>query len=309
MPQVSVVIPAYNRGNLICETLDSVLTQTYRDFEVIVVDDGSTDDTPSVLAQYAERVHVIRQENKGEGAARNAGILVAQGDYIAFIDSDDLWVPTKLERQMALLTNSSPLVWVYSDAYVFDSQTKRVLYSLGQRSRQYEGHVARQLLLNCFVASPTPVIRRSVFDIVGLFNHNPRDSDWDMWLRIGARHPIRKIPEALAGYRLHKDSISQQSSPMFAHRYHINTIEQAVAYAPDVYGPVHRQALAAAHLRTGAALAREGDLSQARRMFWRTILLSPGMLPAYLRLVATLSGRRFVSFWINRNREKLGLPR
>lgn len=309
MPKVSVVVPAYNRADFVGETLDSILAQTYTDYEVIVVDDGSTDDTPTVLAKYrGKNVRVIRQENQGEGAARNTGIFAAQGEYIAFVDSDDLWTPIKLERQMALLTRQSHRCWVYCDAYVFDSETKRTLYVFGERGNQYEGDIARELLLRDFIASPTPVVHRSVFQKVGVFNHNPRDSDWDMWLRIAAHYPVGRVPEALAGYRIHRNSVSQQSSPMFAHRYHISTIKKAVSFAPDVYGPVQNQALAKQYLRTGVALAREGDLSWARKMFLQSIRLSPSMLSVYPRIVATLFGKRLVSFWISRNRKKLGLP-
>jgi glycosyltransferase involved in cell wall biosynthesis len=309
MPKVSVVIPAYNRADLIGETLDSVLAQTFRDFEIVVVDDGSTDGTPAVLARYTDHnVRVIRQENQGEGAARNTGIGAARGDYIALVDSDDLWVPVKLERQMTVLNQRPNLMWVYSDAFVFDSNTGKRLFSFSERGCQYAGDVARELLLRDFIASPTPVIHRSVFQELGMFNYDHRDSDWDMWLRIAAKYPVGLVPEALAGYRLHSGSISQKSGVLLAHQYHVATIERAVKFAPDVYGSVKRQALAAEYLRTGAGLAREGDLTKARKMFLRTIRLSPGTLSVYPRLVASLFGQKFVSFWISRNRERLGLP-
>ena len=101
MPKVSVIIPTYNRSLSVREAIESVLAQTYRDFELIVVDDGSADNTPSVLGSFGERIRGIRQANAGVSAARNAGIRAAKGEWVAFLDSDDLWVPQKLERQMA----------------------------------------------------------------------------------------------------------------------------------------------------------------------------------------------------------------
>ncbi len=308
MSYVTVVIPAYNRADLICETVDSVLAQTYQDFEIVIVDDGSTDDTTAVLAPYLKHnVRVIYQDNQGEGSARNSGILAAKGEYIAFVDSDDLWMPTKLERQMAIFANRPQLAWVYTDAYAFDSDSKQELYILGEKNPQYEGAIAHQLLLHNFIASPTPIVRRSVFDEVGVFNHNPIAADWDMWLRIAAKYPIGRIAEVLAGYRVHSNAISQNSDPLLAHKYRIDTIERSVTNAPDVYGIMRDQSLAAYHTHTGSALAKKGELREARRMFLQAIRLSPTILPAYPRLVATLLGKRFNSYWITQNRKRLGL--
>ncbi len=103
---VSIIIPTYNRADVISETIDNVFSQTYKNFELIVVDDGSTDGTPAILRKYANRIRVITQKNAGPAAARNRGIEVSGGDIIAFQDSDDLWEPTKLERQVALLEKS-----------------------------------------------------------------------------------------------------------------------------------------------------------------------------------------------------------
>ena len=329
MPRVSVVIPVYNRADLIRETLESVLAQTYRDLEVIVVDDGSTDETPEVLASYAHdtRVRVIQQTNQGEGAARNTGVRAARGEYVAFVDSDDVWRPDKLERQVAILVNSPGLAWVYSDTYVFDNKTRQVLYVIGQRVPQYEGHVARQLLMVDFVPSPTPVVQRAVFDEVGFFDHTPstdgsmasagsmsRDgprpwcTDWDMWLRIAARYPVRRDPEPLAGYRIHETMLSQSQSAMVMHQYRIATIERAAAFAPAVYGPVRRRALAAQYLRIGRMLAGQSELVSARSMFIEAVRHYPRRLETYPLLVATLLGNRVVSALVALNRGRRRHP-
>src|SRR3972149_614140 len=103
MPKVSVIIPSYNRADCVCDAIDSVLAQTYRDFETIVVDDGSTDETLQVLRNYRNDIRCLRRENGGAGAARNLGILSASGDYVAFLDSDDIMLPRRLEYQVAAL--------------------------------------------------------------------------------------------------------------------------------------------------------------------------------------------------------------
>jgi hypothetical protein len=329
MPRVSVVIPAFNRAALIGETLDSVLAQTYRDLEVIVVDDGSTDDTPTILAQYERdaRLRVIRQANHGEGAARNAGIGAARGEYVAFVDSDDVWRADKLERQMALLLDNRGLAWVYADAYVFDHETRQVLYVIGQRVQQYEGHVARPLLMVDFIPSPTPVIRRTVFDEVGYFDAlppaggptehmHPREhgwarpwcADWDMWLRIAARYAVRRDPQALAGYRIHSTMMSQQASALMMHQYRMATIERAAAFAPPVYARLRRRALAVQCVRMARIFADQGDVPRARQMFVEALRHFPGRLDVYPRLVATLLGGRVVSGLLRLKRWRHSIP-
>ncbi|HVO26477.1 MAG TPA: glycosyltransferase [Candidatus Margulisiibacteriota bacterium] len=329
MPRVSVVIPAFNRAALIRETLDSVLAQTYRDFEVIVVDDGSTDDTPPILAEYERdaRLRVIRQANQGEGAARNAGIDAARGEYVALVDSDDVWRADKLERQVALLVDTPGLAWVYADAYAFDHDTRTVLYAMGQRVRQYEGHIARQLLMVDFVPSPTPVVRRAVFDEVGYFDarlpaggltegtHSgehgwarPWCTDWDMWLRIAARYAVRRDPQPLAGYRIHATMMSQQASALMMHQYRMATIERAAAFAPSVYARTRRRALAVQCVRMARIFVDQGDVPHARQMFIEALRHFPGRLDVYPRVVATLFGSRVVSGLLRFKRWRDSMP-
>ncbi len=329
MPRVSVVIPAFNRAALIGETLASVLAQTYRDFEVIVVDDGSTDDTPTILAEYERdtRVRVIRQTNQGQGAARNAGIGAARGEYVAFVDSDDVWRPDKLERQLDLLVESPGLAWVYADAYAFDHETRTVLYVIGERVRQYEGHIAPQLLMVDFVPSPTPVVRRAVFDEVGDFDaplpaggaterpHSGEDGwarpwcdDWDMWLRIAARYAVRRDPQPLAGYRIHAAMMSQQPTALMMHQYRMATIERAAAFAPSVYARLRRRALAVQCVRMARIFVDQGDVPRARQMFVEALRYFPGRLDVYPRLIATLLGRRVVSGLLRLKRWHSSIP-
>jgi glycosyltransferase involved in cell wall biosynthesis len=291
---VSVVITTYNRAHLIGQTLDSVLAQTYRDFEIIVVDDGSTDETPAVLAGYGESILVLRQQNAGQPEARKAGIRAAQGDFVAFVDSDDLWLPTKLDKQMARLSESKDLAWIYCDAEVFDSSISKVLYHFGQINPPHRGWVARQLLLRDFIPSPTPVIRRDVFEQIGYLQASDwsrHGEDWDMWLRIAAHHAVEYIPEVLARYRVHSGAMTQREDISAVHEDRTGVIERAVAFAPQVYGRMRKQALAALCLHTGRRLALAGNAREAQAMFRRAMRLTPGSTTAYAHWLASLTGQ------------------
>jgi glycosyltransferase involved in cell wall biosynthesis len=207
---VSVIIPTFNRRTLICETVDSVLAQTHRNIEVIVADDGSTDGTGELLeTKYSgeSRFRCIRQDNAERAAARNTGIKAARGEYIAFLDSDDLWRPKKLERQLECFAKNPALVMVHCACSTIDDhgQTTGQLFSTETDSMP-EGFIFEQLVCWNAVGAATPVVRRELFDRIGLFNEDPRVlcfEDWEMWTRIAALGPVGYVREALASYRVH----------------------------------------------------------------------------------------------------------
>lgn len=291
MPRVSVVIPAFNRADLIGETLRTVLAQTFNDLEVLVVDDGSTDGTADAVRSFGSPVRYIYQQNRGQGAARNTGITAATGELIAFVDSDDVWEPDKLERQIAALAAKPDCPWVYCDAYVFDHLTGSRDYLYSRLCRPHVGHVARPLLMCDFVASPTPVVRRDVFDDVGLFDElTPQVEDWDMWLRIAARYPVAYVPAALAGYRKHQATSTGSHSALAIYRKCLGTIERVAALEPHVYAPWQRQAVARTATRTARMLVSQGDVQTARRLFAQASRLDPAYLLPFLLWATCLAG-------------------
>jgi glycosyltransferase involved in cell wall biosynthesis len=233
-PLVSVVIAAYNAESFIGETLASVRAQTFSDYEMIVIDDGSTDRTPEI-ASSCNGVFLVSQSNRGEAAARNAGIRAARGRYIAFLDADDVWLPSKLEKQALHLIAYPSTAWTYTDALVFDSATGRTICRIGQRIRLHQGEILRPLLLRSFIPSATPVVKRTALIDAGLFDEDPDRSigaDWSMWLQIAERHAVNLIDEPLAMIRMHSTNMSRLANPFKAYRSKRAILERAMARNP-----------------------------------------------------------------------------
>jgi glycosyltransferase involved in cell wall biosynthesis len=206
-PLISVIIPTYNRGWIIKEAIDSVMAQNYRDFELIIVDDGSTDNTSDILNSYHGDILVFRQENRGVSAARNRGIVEASGRFIAFLDSDDLWLPQKLFRQVEFF-NKNP------DAKI--CQTEETWIRNGVRvnpKRKHKkpcGMIFEPSLALCLISPSAVMIRRSLFEKVGGFDETlPACEDYDLWLRISCRYPVYLIETPLIIKRGgHNDQLS-----------------------------------------------------------------------------------------------------
>ena len=285
IPLVSVIITAYNASRWIAETISSVIAQDFKEYEIIVVNDGSTDDTEAVVSRFGEKVQCIRKLNGGQPAARNVGIRAARGKYLAFLDADDLWTKDKLGLQVELL-EANDVAWVYSDTVAFDGRSGRTLYKFSRRLRQYDGDILKPLFLSNFIPSPTPVIRRSVFGKAGLFNEKtnmrPIGEDWDMWLRIAAIYPVALIPQPLAYYRVHSASISVGADPFIKMQGCLAFVEEAVLREPARLGPLKNRALSNIYIATGRLLAVRGQTASARRMFLQAIHLTPCSILPYL---------------------------
>jgi glycosyltransferase involved in cell wall biosynthesis len=211
MPKVSVVIPTYNRLPMLKEAVDSVLAQDFEDMELIVADDGSTDGTADSIKGYGGRIKLFPYaENRGVSAARNRGILHARGKYIAFLDSDDLWVKGKLKIQVAFMDDNPHYPLCYTDE-IWIRKGKRVNPKL--RHAKYSGWIFEKCLPLCIISPSSAMMRKSLFSRVGLFDEAlPVCEDYDFWLRIAARFPIFFINRKLIIKRGgHPDQLSQRS--------------------------------------------------------------------------------------------------
>jgi glycosyltransferase involved in cell wall biosynthesis len=196
MPTVSVIIPTYNRSRKLIRAVRSVLNQTFKDYEIIVVDDGSSDDTYEALALYMPLIQYIRQPvNRGVSAARNAGIKSAAAPWVALLDSDDYWIKEKLNVQMEFIEENPGTVACQTEE-IWKRNGRHV--NPKRRHRKPSGNIFAQSLKLCLVSPSSVILRKSLFDEVGLFDETlPAAEDYDLWLRITCRYPIFLIDKGL----------------------------------------------------------------------------------------------------------------
>jgi len=201
---VSVIIPTYNHAAFLSEALESVFAQTSHPLEIIVVDDGSTDETAEVLRAYEGRIRVLSQSNRGVAAARNAGAPLASGDLLAFLDADDAWLPAKLERQVARFDGEPEIGLVHCGVAEVDGRDRQ----LKARLDGMEGWVSTEMLLFrrgvILGGGSAAVVRRAAFlDVGGFDDALSTSADWDLYYRIARRYPVGFVPEVLVRYRIH----------------------------------------------------------------------------------------------------------
>lgn len=274
-PQVSVIIPAYNAAWCIRHAIDSVLAQSFRDFELIVVNDGSTDGTLDALRDYGDSVRIVSKPNGGLSSARNAGIAAARGEYVAFLDADDGWLPEKLMRQVALL-----------DAHPetgFCSCATSVRTPTGEELPAWECPVIEHGILetifrtNGAVAGSGSAVmaRRALFAQVGGFDETLRSlEDIDMWMRLGAVCGYACIPERLAYILKHPESMSRNLDVMRASALTVMCKNRSLL-PPAQRGSIWRAAYAATLADYAKWAYRSGRRGQALRDVMQGLALSP----------------------------------
>ena len=281
-PRVSVIIPTYDRAHLVGRAIQSVLDQTYQDFEVIVIDDGSTDNTAEVVDSYGdERVKYIRhQVNKGTpAAARNTGIKAAMGELIGFVDSDDEWLPEKLQRQVDKFDSSSENVaLIYGGYEAIDDETKK---SIGLVRAMKRGYMFTEMLkMSGPVNILTPLVKRECFERVGLFDEDMRFAeDWDMWLRIAEHYEFDFVEGIVARSYLSREQLRSDrigaleglSKFRAKHWQHLSARPAILAHQLNWVG----QAYLVAH-----------EYARARRYFAQAVRANPRGLRLYFDLLA-----------------------
>lgn len=214
MPKISVIIPTYNRAHLIGRSIKSVLNQTYQDFELIIVDDGSTDNTEEIVKNINDEriIYILHKENKGPSAARNTGIKASKGEFIAFQDSDDEWFPEKLTTHMDVFDNSPPEVGVvYSGFFRIESNKKIYIPKDGVTKK--EGRIHSELLKHNFIGTPAVLIKKQCFEKTKLFDESlPALEDWELWIELSHYYDFKYINKPLLNSYYTPNGVNMQQN-------------------------------------------------------------------------------------------------
>ncbi|MBI5763400.1 MAG: glycosyltransferase [Planctomycetes bacterium] len=262
-PAVSVIIPTFNRLALLREALDSVAAQTFRDFEVIIIDDGSTEAIAEGVAGHSTSPRVIRQPNAGPAAARNRGIAAANADLVAFLDSDDLWLPKKLATYFERMHREPDVPIWYGPMQPIERDGQRVP---GRTKPCIGGCITEALFHSSFVHVPTVVCRKSLLTDVGCFDESlPVCEDYDLWLRLSVRTRFGLIEEPLALRRLHDDRLSkgQMSRNLDVKARMLATFFESGMATEKLNRRRAEARLAKVYFAAGRAALRGGEISSA----------------------------------------------
>lgn len=276
LPLVSVIIPAYNAEKFIAATLEAVLRQTYKNIEVIVIDDGSKDRTANIVQEFAlkdSRVILIKQPNMGVSASRNLAIKTSKGEYIAPVDADDIWYPEKLEKQVqCMLQSNSSVGLVYTWSVHIDEDG---LLTGTYHARTHEGKVLATMFKEELIGNASvPLIRRSCLDTVGLYNTELRVlEDFDLYLRIAERYEFRVVPEFLMAYRQVIGSMSRKTL-MMAQTYN-SIVENIRLHHPEIPATVYNRHKADMYYWLAILSKQSGNHGDSLSFLTQSVLLEP----------------------------------
>jgi glycosyltransferase involved in cell wall biosynthesis len=316
-PLVSVIMPVHNCARYIAEAVDSVLSQDYPHKELIVADDGSSDETPAILESYGKRLRLLRQQNQGAAVARNRALAVAQGELVSFLDGDDVWFPGKLQAQVSYLSNHPGTQLLYGKWCVWSPDSGGRWpnplrfadgYDDSSTDQSGSGWIYTRLLLDSIVCTITAMMPTELLRAVGGFDEELRiGEDYDLWLRLSRQVEARKMNMTMAAYRIHSASTTRRpSSVNYGHRVLARALEKYGYDGPDgsaADAPAVRRRLqqlsvdfAYQHLRRGDPCVAVTAFRQARRDGARSARLAAYSLAASLRCAIRRNPSELVSY-------------
>lgn len=290
-PKVSVIIPVYNRSELVKKAIDSVLSQIYKNIEIVVVNDGSTDDTLDVILDYERnyphRMVIINQDNQGQVVARNRGISESSGKVIAFLDSDDEWLPEKIAKQVPLLTGNVHLV--YSGINEVDGDgviLKTVLCDL-----KIKGDISKYLLVKNRMTGGSVIVTRKALEAVGLFDPKLKAAEnWDLWLRISKLYWVDFVNEPMVNYRRHDGNMSGDSELML-NAVKIMLDKHVKNNRKAIGDEIYNQAYANYYYLNGIVCMADYSCAGARAYYLQANSFCPGYLDVRQRVYRTYLGK------------------
>jgi len=296
MKKVSVVIPAYNKAELTIKTVESVLNQTYKNIEIIVVDDGSTDDTKSRLDPYADRIKYVFKKNGGACSARNLGIKLASGEYVGLLDCDDLYTTKKIELCVDYLEKHSDCGFVHTAAYFID-ENDTILRFFSHYQSRHTGWIAKRLLQRNFICNSTIVARKLCFEKAGYFDETIfTPADWDMWLRLAENYKAGYINLPLTKYRISGsyilDHIEQYKTE------ELMVLEKAFKRSQALSLTFKNRAISNVHRRCAISYLLISKFEQARNEFIQSIHKNKFNLTSIILYIYFTIAKRHLSFVI-----------
>ncbi|MGC9948435.1 MAG: glycosyltransferase [Bryobacteraceae bacterium] len=290
MPRVSVIVPAYNAAAYLPYAIDSVLAQTYPDWEIVVVDDGSTDHTSAVVNSYRpklrEKLRYIHQANRGLPAARNTGIRAARGELIALLDADDVWLPHRLRRGVAAMDTDGGIGLVHARVMRIDAQGN-ITGHLGVETKYMSGRIARHIYTRrAHIVCPTVMFRRSCLETAGWFDEAMQATeDRDLWFRIALRYRVTFIDEVLAYYRLSPSSMTSNLDRLLKGQLYFVAKHYKSGTATRVE---QLQALGNIYRELGDSLFRGGAVTKAIGSYFRAVGYNPLSVPNVYMLIRAI---------------------
>jgi glycosyltransferase involved in cell wall biosynthesis len=298
MPSVSVIIPTHNRASMVKEAIQSVLSQTYKDFELIVVDDGSTDNTHELVTSLSDKVVYVYQPNNGRSSARNHGIRLARGKYIAFLDSDDLFLPTKLQKQVSLMEKNNDYLLSHTSYQHINAEGD---YIGEVKSGTFSGNVYPKIIRRCVIATPTVMVRSEALSEDTSFNETISiGEDAILWIQLARKSKILGINEPLTKVRI--SGISAAFDLQAQITGVTNIIEYTVKREPDLSPTVRRSLLSDGYLKIGFSFLMKHEGRQFLKYFLLALRNSP--FYAIYWVLTALYAELFTRRWL-RKRAKL----
>jgi len=280
-PKLSVIIASYNHQDYIAETLRSLEEQTYQDFEIIIIDDGSTDRTVEVAKSAQSRAQIYTQENQGVVAARNRGVSLAKGRYICFVDSDDVVLPERFAKQVVLLEGEPELGLVFADALIIDSQGKEI-GKFGDVYPVVPGVVAQMLAMHyCFTPMITVMVRADVLRKTGPFEKPGPISDYMKWIEVAHISKVHYDPEPLGCWRRHQASTSKQANKVKSYAKTRTALKRVLRKYPTLEAEIGKKIVkrySRSYFLTAFWLAADGNLRRARKYYCKAVKLYPRSL-------------------------------
>ena len=309
MLKVSVIIPTYNQSTLLSEAIKSVLSQTFTDYELIIIDDESTDNTKEIVADYqkdTDKIRYVFQKNGGPSAARNTGIKKSNGEYIAFLDHDDLWLPDKLMKQVKFLDNNMNYAMVFADVYEFNGNIITEEKKLREIDRRHmSGYILKYLILRCFIPSPSVMIRKSIVKEIGYFDTRFLFSqDWDYYIRVARKHEIGFLDEVLVGYRRHSGNITNNLELHIKERHRIVDSAFDRKIMPQSLSKYKRLSHGFICFEHGEEYVIRGSHAKARPAIIKSLYYNPLSIKTYCLLFKALLSPKFLA-WLKHKKHTI----